>query len=50
MGGGILGSLIFGDDHLSVRQHSTYNPVPWTTGGGPLAFRGFCRRTKESSR
>ena len=27
--------------HMSVRQYSFYNPVPWTTGGGPIAFARF---------
>ena len=26
---------------MSSRQYSLYNPVPWTNGGGPIAFAGF---------
>ena len=46
-GGGTLGSLIFGNDHMSVRLNSLYNPVSWTTRGGPCAFGGFVAGQKK---
>ena len=24
---------------MSVREYSWYNPVPWISGGGPIALR-----------